>query len=99
MTQELGLVNVIGELSFDTPVGSEELAKLECSDASCFVSYRARLVRLFLARNCKRAVLLFHAPDAESVRLALRAMEIPFDRIWACAQMCDSAEHGADQAS
>jgi hypothetical protein len=41
---------------------------------------------MFLARNRKRAVLLFQAPDAESVRQALRHAQTPFDRIWSCAQ-------------
>jgi hypothetical protein len=79
------LVNVIGELSFDAPLASLELAKLQCSDKWCFGSCRVRLVRLFLARNRKRALLLFQAPDAESVRQAFRHTQTHFDEIWPCA--------------
>ena len=53
------MINVIGELSFDVPIAPEELAKLQCSDGWCFGSRRVRLLGLFLARDRKRAVLLF----------------------------------------
>jgi hypothetical protein len=81
------VINVIGELSFDAPIGAGELAKLQCSDAWCFGSRRVRLVGLFLARNGKRAVLLFQAPDAESVRQAFRHTQTHFDDIWPCATL------------
>ncbi len=45
MRDELALINVIGELSFDSPIALEELAKLECSYRWCFASCRVRLVR------------------------------------------------------
>src|SRR5581483_12098606 len=40
MRDELALINVIGELSFDSPIALEELAKLECSYRWCFASCR-----------------------------------------------------------
>jgi hypothetical protein len=79
------VINVIGELRFDAPIAPVELAKLQCSDGWCFGSRRVRLVGLFLARNRKRAVLLFQAPDAESVRQAFRHTQTHFDDIWPCA--------------
>lgn len=87
MRDELALINVIGELSFDAPIALEDIAKLECSYTWCFANCRVRLVRGFLARNGKRAVLLFQAPDAESVRQALRQAQTPFEQIWPCAEV------------
>ena len=79
------LINVIGELSFEAPIAPKELAKLQCPDAWCLGSCRVRLVSLFLAHNRKRAVLLFQAPDAESVRQAFRNTQTHFDQLWPCA--------------
>ena len=79
------VIDVIGEISFDAPIAPVELAKLQCSDGWCFGNRRVRLVRVFLARNRKRAVLLFEAPDAESVRQAFRHTQTHFDDIWPCA--------------
>jgi len=79
------VINVIGELSFDAPLAPVGLAKLQRSDGWCFGNCRVRLVRLFLARNRKRAVLVFEAPDAESVRQAFRHTQTHFDDIWPCA--------------
>jgi hypothetical protein len=81
------LSDVLGELSFDTPTTLSDLAAIERSCAWCFETYRVQLVRLFLARNRKRAILLFRAPDAESVRLACRHAQLPFERVWPCRQV------------
>ena len=89
------VINVIGELSFDAPIAPAELAKLQCSDGWCFGSGRVRLVRLFLARNRKRAVLLFEAPDAESVRQAFRNTQTHFDDIWPCATVDAGTQRSA----
>jgi hypothetical protein len=84
------LINVIGELSFDAPIAPQDLAKLQCPDAWCLGSCRVRLVKVFLAHNRKRAVMLFQAPDAESVRQAFRHTQAHFDQIWPCAEPLSS---------
>jgi hypothetical protein len=76
------LTDVVAELSFDKPSTVAELAAIERSCAWCFETHRVRLVRLFLARDRKRAVLVFRAPDAESVRLACRHAGMPFEWGW-----------------
>src|SRR5262245_55140331 len=81
------VINVIGEFSCDAPIAPVTLAKLQCPDGWCFGSRRVRLVGLFLASDRKRAVLLFQAPDAESVRQAFRHTQIHFDDIWPCATL------------
>jgi hypothetical protein len=84
------LINVIGELSFDAPISPKDLAELQCPDAWCLCSCRVRLVNVFLAHDRKRAVLLFQAPDAESVRQAFRHTQAHFDQIWPCAEQLRS---------
>jgi hypothetical protein len=79
-----GLTDVVGELSFDTPIALADLMALEQSCVPCFATHRVQLVGLFLARDRRRAVLLFRAPDAESVRLACRHATLPFERVWQC---------------
>jgi len=76
------LTDVVAEFRFDAPTSAAELAAIELSCAWCFETHRVQLVRLFLARDRKRAVLVFRAPDAESVRLACRHAGMPFE--WAC---------------
>ncbi len=82
-----GLTDVVGEFSFDAPMTADELAALERSYAWCFATHRVQVVRVYLACNRRRAVLLFRAPDAESVRLACRHVEMPVDRVWPCREM------------
>jgi hypothetical protein len=79
-----GLTDVVAELSCDTPIALGNLIALEQSCAPCFGTYRVQLVGLFIARDRRRAVLLFRAPDAESVRLACRHVTLPFERVWQC---------------
>jgi len=81
------LINVIGELSFDAPIAPRDLAELQSPDAWCLGSCRVRLVKVFLAHDRKRAVMLFQAPDAESVRQAFRRTQAHFDQIWPCAEL------------
>jgi hypothetical protein len=79
-----GLTEVVGELSCDVPCTFINLAALERSCLACFEAHRVQLVRLFLAHDRKRAILVFRAPDAESVRLACRLVQITFERVWSC---------------
>lgn len=79
-----GLTYVVAELSCDTPIALANLIAIEQSCAPCFGTYRVQLTGLFIARDRRRAVLLFRAPDAESVRLACRHVTLPFERVWQC---------------
>lgn len=81
------LTDVVGELNLDRPITLADLAAIERSCAWCFETHRVQFVRLFLARNRKRAVLVFRAPDAESVRLACRHAQVSFERVWPCRQV------------
>lgn len=77
-----GLTDVVAALHFDQPNTIADLVAIEHSCARCFEAHRVQLVGLYVARNGKRAVLVFRAPDAESVRLAHRQLAISFARMW-----------------
>jgi hypothetical protein len=81
-----GLIEIVAELSFDAPVAPAELSAIARSCAWCLETHRVKFVRLYLARNRKRAILLLRAPDAESVRLAYRHAAMRFERVWPCGQ-------------
>jgi hypothetical protein len=75
--------NVAVERSFDEPVTFEAIQALEDSGAACLENHHVRFVRSFFSADRKRMVCLYHAPDAESVRLAQRQADMPVDRVWA----------------
>lgn len=78
------LAVVIGELASAVPITLADLTELEHLCKWCFAAHRVELAQLFLSRARNRAVLVFHAPDAESVRLACRHAAVPVERIWTC---------------
>lgn len=78
------LIDVVAELSFGTPTTLAALSTIERTCEWCFEIHRVHLVRLLLSRDRMRAILVFRAPDAESVRLACQHAQIAFERIWPC---------------
>lgn len=82
-----GLTEVIGELVVPVAMTPADLAAFEDSCGRCFQAHRVELVQLFLSRDRKRAVMIFRAPDAESVRLVCRRVSLPLQRVWACRQL------------
>lgn len=75
--------NVLVGRSFDEPAAIEEIHAAEQASASCLVAHRVQRVRTYLSADRRRAISLYQAPDAESVRLALQAVGTPFERVWA----------------
>lgn len=80
------LIDVVGERTFDMPITLDELSALEHSCSWCSRTHRVQLTRLVLAHDGRRAIVLFRAPDAESVRLAYRRAGV-VDRVWACRRI------------
>jgi hypothetical protein len=81
------LSDLIGEKDFDAPMPQSDLVELARSCTWCFEFHRVQLVRLFLSHNGRRAIALFRAPDAESVRLAYQRAGTPLDRVWRCRRI------------
>lgn len=74
--------NVLVERSFSNPVELEEIQAIEDAGAWCLETHRVTFVRTFFSRDRKRMICLYRAPDAESVRLAQRQAQVPFDLVW-----------------
>lgn len=74
--------NVLVERRFATPVTLEEIQAIEDAGAWCLESHRVKFARTFFSRDRKRMICLYQAPDAESVRLAQRQAEVPFEQVW-----------------
>jgi hypothetical protein len=74
---------VVVERSFAEPVEFATLQDLENEGAWCLAQHRVRFLRSYFARDRRRMICLYAAPDAESVRSAQRQAGMPFETIWA----------------
>jgi hypothetical protein len=71
---------VIVERSFN---GAAEFDALQWDKISwCLDQHRIRVLRSYLSSDKRRMICVYEAPDAESVRIANRQGELPFDRVW-----------------
>lgn len=77
------VANVLVERRFPAPVALAAIQAIEDAAAGCLETHRVRSVRTFLARDRRRMICLYQAPDAESVRLAQRQAGMPVERVWA----------------
>lgn len=53
----------------------------------CLLTHRVTPVRSYLSSDRRRLVGLYRAPDAESVRLALRDAGAELERVWVCRHL------------
>lgn len=74
---------VVVERAFEAPVTLETAARAEAANARCLEGYRVSRVARYLSGDGKRMICVFDAPDAESVRNAMRHVGLPFERIYA----------------
>ncbi|HWO00981.1 MAG TPA: DUF4242 domain-containing protein [Blastocatellia bacterium] len=82
---------VIVERSFDEAVEFEDLQAQGDKVSWCLDQHRVRFLRSYLSSDKKRMICVYEAPDAESVRIANRQAEVPFDCVWTATL------HGADE--
>ncbi len=80
-SQEPGSV-VLVEREFDAPAVFEEIQAREHAGAWCMDQHDVRFVRTYFARDRKRMICLYAAPDAESVRIAQHTIGMPVTRVW-----------------
>jgi hypothetical protein len=83
---ELARANVLVSRRFEEPVALRDIQALEDAGAGCLETHRVRFVRTFFSTDRRRMICLYHAPDAESVRIAQRAANMPVERIWTFRQ-------------
>jgi hypothetical protein len=84
--ERLAQASILVSRRFDATVAFEEIQALDDVGTNCFLTHRARRMRTYFSTNRLRMVCLYHAPDAESVRIALREARIPVERVWAFRQ-------------
>src|SRR5262245_12665215 len=89
------MTRVVMEQTFDTPLTDDEQARYAKRLDECLELRRGAWVRSYLSTDRKRSVCEFEAPDAESVREALRLAGVPFDRVWSAEvyRVDDYPEH------
>ena len=83
---------VIMEQTFETPISDEHLSRIAKRMDECLEIRNGAWARSYLSRDRKRMVCEFLAPDAESVREALRSGDVPFDRVWS-SEVFDAADY------
>ncbi len=80
---ETVIPNVLVERTFDQPVSFEAIQSQGRAAGWCLQTHQVKYSRSFFATDRKRMLCLYHAPDAESVRLVQRESALPFNAVWA----------------
>lgn len=88
---------IVMEQTFETPMSDDELSTFAKRLDPCLDLRNGAWARSYLSADRKRMVCEFEAPDAESVREALRSAGVPFDRVWA-SSVFDAADYPELQA-
>lgn len=88
---DLDQANVLVARRFDEPADIEAIQALEDAGKGCLDLHRVRFVRSFFALDRKRMICLYAAPDAESVRIAQREVQMPVDRVWSFQRLAPVA--------
>ena len=71
------------EERFDPPIDAERLNPYNDALSPCLKTYDVKWVSSYVARDGVQCICVFEAPDAESVRKAYRAAEVPFQfKVW-----------------
>jgi hypothetical protein len=83
---------VIMEQTFETPISDEQMSKVAKRIDDCLDIRNGAWARSYIARDRKRMICEFVAPDAESVREALRMGNVAFDRVWS-SEVFDAADY------
>jgi hypothetical protein len=76
------MASIIVEYGFDQPKSDEELSRMAKQLDPCLEIRNGTWVRSSLSSDRKRMICEFEAPDAESVREALRSARHAFERVW-----------------
>ena len=76
------MAKVVLEQSFEQPISEEEYGRFAARLDPCLEVRNGCWVRSYFSKDRRRCICEFEAPDAESVRDALRMASVPFDRVW-----------------
>ena len=86
------MARVVMEQIFEEPMPEEQLAEFSKRLDACLDMHEATWARSYLSSDRRRMVCEFEAPDADSVREALRSAHVPFERVWS-AQVFDAGDY------
>lgn len=89
---DLATANVMVERHFGAPVTFQAIQSLEDAGAACLNNHQVRFVRTLFSFDRQCMLCLYHAPDAESVRLAQHQAGMPVTRIWGLQRIAPSAD-------
>jgi len=78
------MTEMILERRFDAPLCREDVLAMAGESAGCFSLYRVGWKQSFLSTDGHRLVCWLSAPDAESVRVALRQADVGEHTVWQC---------------
>ncbi len=86
------MARIIMEQTFESAMSDEELSVFAKRLDPCLDLRNGTWARSYLSFDRKRMMCEFEAPDAESVREALRSANVPFDRVWS-ANVFDAVDY------
>jgi hypothetical protein len=75
------MIDVFVTRSFDPPIAEGDESEPVNGGGRCFTLHRVRWQESSLSRDGRTMICRFTAPDAESVRLALRQAGVGFDSV------------------
>ena len=80
----VGMTDVFVARSADEPHTPSGSAALDMAPTDCFRVHRVHWQETQVSEDGTRLICRFLAPDAESVRIALRQSGIAYDAVWTC---------------
>jgi|GEM_PF-387186 len=87
---------VLVERSFAEPVAFADVQALEDQGSWCLDQHHIRFLGTFFAKDRRRMICLYTAPDAETVRLTNRRLDMPFETAWAARAVAPDSGPAAD---
>lgn len=79
-----GLTNIMVEWKNNAPIQEIDEYRADQETFSCLDLYKVQYIECFLSEQHNRMICHFVAPDAESVRQALRGVGLVADVVWNC---------------
>jgi len=76
------MARIVAEQVFDPPLSEEASSQLARRIDECLMSRYGCWRRSYVSLDRRRVTCEFDAPDAESVREAMRLAGAPFERVW-----------------
>jgi hypothetical protein len=76
------MARIVMERSFEVPLSDDEMAAQGKRLDECLELRQGAWARSYIAADRRRMICEFEAPDAESVREALRSAGQTFDHVW-----------------